>query len=600
MLVLILALSAPPKVAWAGGGAPCFEPFVFSHSDVNIVVVPYTLRGPDKRYNYGQNTFGRGSDSLAGRLSQVMQLDALFSLRYPAGMAAVYLQGEAEECAADKVLARILDAGEGNTIAPGKGLVLLWGRFFELGDEIYVQSYVRFFRRGRQERLALDLGGGGSLGLEAFLPGPTIAFAPRLVTSADLAAIGRAFAEATVIWSESSGGNQIGELGIGPEETFAYIVDAVDDASGRMHIRPQRGSRGVKGWVKARTDPAQWPLRRVLPELNLVKALAGFLAFQIVEDSRPPPNWAGAWPDRLALARRRAKEAFDDYRAALLPGLDFDALAPADLRPQSTRAETRAIAGEERMALAASFALSAAMDFKAATGGWLAPEAAETALTEAIRGAERARALAPADAALHGLAALVEAERCCAEGGVAPSVKVVLRRLGAGLSTDPQDALALANLVAVYQLLLAKNAAVKAGLDIGEVEERLKRLRRIQETRRAALPPLRSRYVVFFDSGQTRLSIAGRREVVETLRAAAQSATSRILLHGYSDPAGPASLNLRVSRKRVKAVARALMDGGIDPTRIVELAHGEDDPATATASPPPAEKLRRVEIVFEQ
>ena len=88
---LLLSLgSSPWSNARAGAvGIACSDPVVFSHSDVNIGVLPFTTEVPDADFTYRSNTFIsglEGRNETATQLARIVQLDTLYSLRYPAGM----------------------------------------------------------------------------------------------------------------------------------------------------------------------------------------------------------------------------------------------------------------------------------------------------------------------------------------------------------------------------------------------------------------------------------------------------------------------------------------------------------------------------------
>lgn len=309
LAVLVVIL---PRPAGAGGGAFCSAPFVFPGSDVNVVVLPYGMEAPDAAYRQ-QISLGQIMESrIAGKLSILIQLDTLFALSYPAGMAAVHLIPDGPRCTEERILPVIQ-----SQIQDGKGLVLVWGQFLERGDELYVQSYVRFLRQGRTEELAVPLDDAGDVRLAGAPAQQAVGFAPRLLTADDIAALDAAFERATRIYAEPGSDAVTGRLALEPERPFAYYVDAIDHESGRMHVRPHDFLGGPEGWIEARADPAVWPLRQKLPELAFVNAVAGYLAARIIAEEQLEDHWAGDWPSRLGQAVRTSQTRFDDYLGAV-------------------------------------------------------------------------------------------------------------------------------------------------------------------------------------------------------------------------------------------------------------------------------------------
>ncbi len=66
---------------------------------------------------------------------------------------------------------------------------------------------------------------------------------------------------------------------------------------------------------------------------------------------------------------------------------------------------------------------------------------------------------------------------------------------------------------------------------------------------------------------------------------------TRIKVEGFTDSSGSAAYNMKLSQRRSQSVANALIQRGIDPTRIVSYGFGESQPISSN----PAAN-RRVEI----
>ncbi len=69
---------------------------------------------------------------------------------------------------------------------------------------------------------------------------------------------------------------------------------------------------------------------------------------------------------------------------------------------------------------------------------------------------------------------------------------------------------------------------------------------------------------------------------------------------GYTDTSGPAAYNLKVSEKRAESVANALVEKGIDASRIHARGEGENNPIASNDTREGREQNRRVEIVVPE
>ena len=163
-LVVLAALGAAVLQAHAVMmNVPCDRPYVFRDAAVNVVVLPFALP--------------RQNPATANRLAQLVQREALRSIAKFGSVASVQLnESGGSGCSPEEVRAKLLGTqpSGGVPVAPGRGLVLVWGRIVESGDSLYSQVFVDFVRSGSVERLQLAFGDGqlvGPLGVQG-LSGP--------------------------------------------------------------------------------------------------------------------------------------------------------------------------------------------------------------------------------------------------------------------------------------------------------------------------------------------------------------------------------------------------------------------------------------------
>src|SRR5258708_2433869 len=169
-------------VSAAHAGAPevsCSKPFVFRSAGVNAVILPYTYSG----------AADRPLDAAGQDLSSLIYLNTLFSILKFESVGAVQLVArnplDSKECTDSIVLDKLVGKRPGATaqILPGNGLVMLWGRIYEEEGNIYVQSYLRFLRRGVNEDLRFQT---GEERFNAGLASQVITFEPRNLSLEDL------------------------------------------------------------------------------------------------------------------------------------------------------------------------------------------------------------------------------------------------------------------------------------------------------------------------------------------------------------------------------------------------------------------------------
>jgi len=75
---------------------------------------------------------------------------------------------------------------------------------------------------------------------------------------------------------------------------------------------------------------------------------------------------------------------------------------------------------------------------------------------------------------------------------------------------------------------------------------------------------------------------------------------TRIAVTGYTDLAGTAQYNQRLSERRAASVRAELVRLGIPADEIATVGRGENDPVVKTADGVREPRNRRVEIVLQQ
>jgi len=306
-LLLVTLFFATPPVRAVASAQDCAYPFVFSDAAVNFVVLPYTNSG----------AVDRPLSKTASQLTLMIETDTIFSILKYGSVGAVRLTvrpGQQAQCTPEIVAAKLLGekAGAEQTIQPGHGLILLWGRLYEENKEIYVQSFARFLRKGLSENVSLPL---ENARYEAKLLDEAVAFAPQRLTPQDLAEIESEFNQFAVVHrdpqEDSPGTRMPVELSSIANASYVYRVSEVRNE----WMRIQAYGIGPSGWVHAGGDMG--PLRAErMPELDFVDGVAGYLRHRgATEGDNPDANLRTvSWAET---ALKRYEKAADPKKAPL-------------------------------------------------------------------------------------------------------------------------------------------------------------------------------------------------------------------------------------------------------------------------------------------
>jgi len=106
---------------------------------------------------------------------------------------------------------------------------------------------------------------------------------------------------------------------------------------------------------------------------------------------------------------------------------------------------------------------------------------------------------------------------------------------------------------------------------------------------------------LYFDTGSARLrpdSLARLNDFANAL--AANGKNARVTVNGYTDSAGNAAANMRLSQARANMVKNDLIHDGISADRLTVNGYGQDNPAADNSTTEGKGRNRRVEITISQ
>ena len=102
---------------------------------------------------------------------------------------------------------------------------------------------------------------------------------------------------------------------------------------------------------------------------------------------------------------------------------------------------------------------------------------------------------------------------------------------------------------------------------------------------------------VLFDTGSTKLRSGGLRVVARLAVFMREHPDRTLAVEGFTDSIGSSVVNEELSRRRAEAVRAALVDAGVDGSRIIARGYGDGYPVATNDTAEGRQRNRRVEIV---
>jgi outer membrane protein OmpA-like peptidoglycan-associated protein len=102
---------------------------------------------------------------------------------------------------------------------------------------------------------------------------------------------------------------------------------------------------------------------------------------------------------------------------------------------------------------------------------------------------------------------------------------------------------------------------------------------------------------VLFDTGKAQLKSGAQRSLDQIAAFLAENPERRVQVEGFTDSQGADEYNRELSQKRADAVARAIMQRGVDAQRVRALGYGEEFPVADNDNAGSRQLNRRVEII---
>lgn len=114
----------------------------------------------------------------------------------------------------------------------------------------------------------------------------------------------------------------------------------------------------------------------------------------------------------------------------------------------------------------------------------------------------------------------------------------------------------------------------------------------------AARPPLPEHFVLYFDTGGTRLAPQSQALLARVLQRAQARENVDVSVIGHTDTAGTAEANAALGYQRALMIANQLRQQGLKPASLTVETHGESNLLVPTPDETPEARNRRVEITL--
>ena len=103
---------------------------------------------------------------------------------------------------------------------------------------------------------------------------------------------------------------------------------------------------------------------------------------------------------------------------------------------------------------------------------------------------------------------------------------------------------------------------------------------------------------VLFDTGRSQLKPGGGRKIDQLARFLTEHPGRRVQVDGFTDSVGTDAYNEELSQRRADSVKEALLERGIDPSRIGSEGYGKAYPVASNSESGGRQLNRRVEVVI--
>jgi outer membrane protein OmpA-like peptidoglycan-associated protein len=143
----------------------------------------------------------------------------------------------------------------------------------------------------------------------------------------------------------------------------------------------------------------------------------------------------------------------------------------------------------------------------------------------------------------------------------------------------------------------ARNEALNAQAQVAKAQADSRRLAEELQAAQTSRGLVLTLGDVLFDSGKSELKPGAQRTIDQLTSFLNENPERRVQVEGFTDSQGANEYNLQLSQNRADAVARAIIQRGVDAQRVRALGYGEEFPVASNENAGSRQMNRRVEIV---
>jgi hypothetical protein len=418
-------LAVAPRAS-AGAVSSCEMPIVFEGAEVNVVVLPYFQSGSSPRELNG----------LGSQLALLVKLETLYGALAYDRWGVILLTGSKQACDPDRIARELLAR-----IHPSGRLLVVWGKLYQQDEDVYAQTFARFYRKRLPSEKAPPPDVGVQVGGKTFqgrITDQQFAFPPEQLSIKVMDAIAANFAKVAYIYDQPNLNAPKHHL---PLEEFrkcdkcpdALAFTVEDQADDWIHVQPRQGR---DGYLLAHVERGM-SLNEQMPEVGFVKGLMGFLRYvESLSETQTPRMSAG-------------------IQVALQSLMEYAKRGQADEEP-----ETKALALQ----------LSGILQFSLKRD-------------PSLEQFDKAYELVPYNADARNLAAMFRLYRDYSSSGKNIRARDTANDFIAAVALQPRNPLVLGNLESFYELLKSQTTQDKispgTAIAADEIEAQLGKLRAI-------------------------------------------------------------------------------------------------------------------------
>jgi hypothetical protein len=244
------------------------RPFAFKDAEVNVIILPYFQAGPSPRELNG----------LGSQLALLVKLETLYRAMAYDRWGIVLLAGPKEECDPDRIAHDLLLMD----IHPGGRLIVVWGKLYQQDEDVYVQTFARFYRRPLPGEKASQTGFAMRIADKKFQGrvSEEFGFPPEQLPIQTIQDIAESFSKAVFLYDAPDLNSKKTPLPLDEFRRCDHCAGAMaftveDQKEGWVRVRRKTGE---PGYLLARI-PEGITLGQRMPEVMFLQGVIGFLRY---------------------------------------------------------------------------------------------------------------------------------------------------------------------------------------------------------------------------------------------------------------------------------------------------------------------------------